>query len=288
MSGANAQDYPEGALYVVAVPIGNMADITLRALVTLSMADLIAAEDTRETKKLLDRFGLVKPTASVREHNEATQADMIIQRLGKGQRVALVTDAGTPGISDPGAKTVSRVTQAGFRAIPIPGACAAVSAVSVSGITEGGFRFVGFLPPQAAAAKAKLASLAQEEDAFVLYESPHRIEPLFAMMRETLEAQRLVTVAREMTKRFEDIRTMSVEALATYFENDPPRGEFAIVVYGRKKEKKTLSSADLKWVEALADIVAPSKLAALAAKVTGAQRDSIYRMLQERKTTKED
>ena len=168
MAGLESQTLPDSTLYVVGLPIGNAADITLRALWVLAGADIIAAEDTRETKKLLERFSISVPTVSVREHNEIAQSHMIIERLQKGERVMLVTDAGTPAVSDPGSRVVRAVMQAGFRVIPIPGASAVVTALSAAGLEPGGFHFVGFVAPQSKARREALQQLGALKEAFVL------------------------------------------------------------------------------------------------------------------------
>lgn len=286
ISGALAQDYPAGCLYVTAVPIGNMADMTLRALAVLNLCDAVAAEDTRMTKKLLEKFSIRKPLMSVREHNEASQEDMIIQRLLKGERIALVTDAGTPAISDPGAKTVEAVRKAGLRVVPVPGACACVTALSAAGLSGTGFTFAGFLPPQAGLRDKALAELAGRGEAFVLYEAPHRLNALLASMAAVLEPEREITVARELTKRFECIETLPASALAAYAASREPRGEYALVIHEKPKSAAPeLSESDRKWLFEAAKALPPSKAAALAAKVTGIRREDLYTLLESKKNS---
>lgn len=169
------QTFPQSALYIVGLPIGNAADITLRALWVLDICDRVACEDTRETRKLLDRYGISTPTISVHEHNERSASQKLIEYLAKGERIALVTDAGTPAVSDPGAKAVQSVREAGFRVVPVPGASAVVTALSASGLDSYSFTFAGFVPPSGKARRTALSKLAQKEEAFVLYEAPHRI-----------------------------------------------------------------------------------------------------------------
>ena len=202
-AGLDTQIFPDSSLYIVGLPIGNAADITLRALWALNLADVVAAEDTRETKKILERFSISVPTVSVREHNEVAQSHMIIERLQKGERVMLVTDAGTPAVSDPGSRVVRAVMQAGFRVIPVPGASAVVTALSAAGLEPGGFHFVGFVAPQSKARHEALQQLGAEKEAFVLYEAPHRVKDLLCDLAECLNPQRRVVVARKITKKFD-------------------------------------------------------------------------------------
>lgn len=280
LAGVDSQTFPQGVLYIVGLPIGNAADITLRALWLLSIADVVAAEDTRETKKLLDRFGLNVPTVSVREHNESAQLHMIIERLEKGERIALVTDAGTPAISDPGARTVRGVMNAGFRVIPLPGASAVVTGLSAAGLEPSGFHFVGFLPPQVKARQAKLASLAGNHESFVLYEAPHRVLDVLTDMANVLQAERRVVVAREITKKFETFSAMPASQLPQWISAHEPRGEYVILVdEDCHSENTMLSEKDKAWILALAEGVSSSKASAMAAKITGLKRDHIYQWL---------
>ena len=190
LAGLDTQTFPESTLYIVGLPIGNAADITLRALWVLAGADVIAAEDTRETKKLLERFSISVPTVSVREHNEIAQSNMIIERLKKGEKVAMVTDAGTPAVSDPGARLVREVLKAGFRVVPIPGASAVVTALSAAGLEPAGFHFVGFLPPQSKARREALRALLGQKDSFVLYEAPHRIKDVLMDLAQLAQPEK--------------------------------------------------------------------------------------------------
>lgn len=279
-AGVDTQIFPQGAFYIVGLPIGNAADITLRALWTLSIADVIAAEDTRETKKLLERFGIDVPTVSVREHNEVAQVNMIIERLKKGERVALVTDAGTPAVSDPGARAVRGVMQAGFRVIPVPGASAVVTALSAAGLEPSGFHFYGFLPPQVKARQQVLAQLAQRGNSFVLYEAPHRIVDVLKDMANTLTSSRRVVIAREITKKFETFTAINAGDLLQWATTHEPRGEYVILVDEEPvSEQDGLSEQDQAWVMAIAKELPTSKAAAVAAKVTGMKRDTIYQWL---------
>lgn len=282
IAGVDTQTFPQGAFYIVGLPIGNAADITLRALWLLSIADVVAAEDTRETKKLLDRFGINVPTVSVREHNEITQVDMIIERLKKGERVALVTDAGTPAVSDPGARAVRAISDAGFKVIPLPGASAVVTALSAAGLEPTGFHFYGFLPPQAKARKAEVARLVSRNESFVLYEAPHRIAEVLKDLAQALAPHRRVVVAREITKKFETFSAMPAADLLQWAKEHEPRGEYVILVDAdTKAQSLELSEKDQQWLLALANELPVSKASAVAAKITGLKRDAVYQWLLE-------
>ena len=191
-AGLPGQNCPDSTLYIVGLPIGNLGDITLRALWILALADVVAAEDTRETRKLLDKFGISVKLLSVREHNERHGAEQIIELLQEGKKVALVTDAGTPCVSDPGARAVKAVREAGFRVIPVPGASAVVTALSGAGLDGSGFAFVGFVPPQSKARRNALAYWLARPEPFVLYEAPHRVVDLLEDLAAAMEPERRV------------------------------------------------------------------------------------------------
>lgn len=282
VAGLAEQELPEGALYVVGVPIGNMGDITLRALWVLSHADTVVAEDTRETRKLLEKYGVNVRLLSVREHNEVSGATEVVKRLEAGERVALVTDAGTPAVSDPGARVVAFVREAGHRVIPIPGASAVVTALSAAGLTGEGFAFVGFLPPQTKARRVTLARWAARTEPFVLYEAPHRVVDMLTDLSAVLDPTRRVVVARELTKRFETIVSLSSGELATWLATHEPRGEYVVLVDEAPKHEEVLTERDRRWLEVLRELLPSSKLAAVAAKVTGMDRSAVYDMLTER------
>ncbi len=273
------QSFPQSALYIVGLPIGNAADITLRALWVLDICDFVACEDTRETRKILDRYGISTPTISVHEHNERTASQKLIEYLAQGKRIALVTDAGTPAVSDPGAKAVQCVRDAGYRVVPIPGASAVVTALSASGLDSYSFTFAGFVPSSGKARRAALSALAQKEEAFVLYEAPHRIRELLSDLADVLHSGRRVVVARELTKKFESFDAMTAAELEAWARAHEPRGEYAVVVDMQAKENDELDARDQKWLRAIAEEMPKSRAAALAAKVTGKKRDDLYRML---------
>ena len=280
LAGLESQTLPNSALYIVGLPIGNAADITLRALWVLTSADVIAAEDTRETKKLLERFSISVPTVIVREHNEIAQSHMIIERLQKGEKVAMVTDAGTPAVSDPGARLVREVLKAGFRVIPIPGASAVITALSAAGLEPAGFQFVGFLPPQAKARREALSALLGQKGSFVLYEAPHRIKEVLKDLGELSQPERRVVVARELTKKFETFCVMSAQELSEWLKSYEPKGEYVILVdVAPESDLLELSQKDKQWIRALASAMPSSKAAAAAAKIIGCSRDDIYKWL---------
>lgn len=286
--GLAGQLFPSATLFVVGMPIGNAADITLRALWVLDLADAVACEDTRTSRVLLDRYGIRTPTISVHEHNEAKASEALIERLRKGERIALITDAGTPAVSDPGALAVQKVREAGFRVMPVPGASACVTAMSGSGLDSYTFTFVGFVPPNAKAREAALAKYAAREDAFILYEAPHRLKSLLEDLSKVLDPTRRVVVVRELTKRFETFEAMKGSELAEFAATHEPRGEYAILVDEAKRtDKETLSEEAMQWARAIATELPLSKTAALVARVTGVKRDVAYNALMREKAKAE-
>jgi 16S rRNA (cytidine1402-2'-O)-methyltransferase len=220
------------ALYVVATPLGNLADITLRALAILGKVDAIAAEDTRHSKRLLDYHGISTRLLAVHQHNENAAADGLVALLQQGQHIALITDAGTPAVSDPGARVVARVRAAGFPVAPIPGPSALIAALSVSGLVEGRFLFVGFLPAKRNARCAELGRLAGLDAALVFYEAPHRVAECVADLVQVLGGARELVVARELTKLHEQIAKMPLGEALEWFAQDANRmrGEFVLIV----------------------------------------------------------
>lgn len=229
------QNHPTHTLYVVATPIGNLADITLRALYVLNLCDVIACEDTRHTQQLLRAYGIDRTSAqlmALHQHNEHEAAATVISRLSQGQRVAYVSDAGTPAISDPGARLVDATRNAGFRVLPLPGASSVTTALSAAGMTgQDGFVFAGFLPSKATERQHAVQALASETRAIVLLEAPHRIEALALAL--SVLGMRRVTVGRELTKQFESIETLSASELPAWFAAKPDRqrGEFVLVIH---------------------------------------------------------
>ena len=223
-----------GKLYLVATPIGNLGDLSPRAAETLAAADFVAAEDTRVALKLLNHFNIKKPLVSYHEHNQAISGPAILNRLLSGETCALVTDAGTPAVSDPGEGLVALCAENGVEVLAIPGCCAAVSALAVSGLPTGRFVFEGFLPVGKKERRERLAELAGEERTMILYEAPHRLRATLADLAEAL-GDRRITLCRELTKLHEETRRTTLsEALARYTENDP-KGEFVLVLAGRER-----------------------------------------------------
>ncbi len=223
----------KGTLYVVATPIGNLGDITLRAIEVLKRVDLIACEDTRHTKILLSHYGIKKTLTSYFEHNKQKKAEYILELLKKGKNIALVSDAGTPGISDPGYRVIRDVIDNEIEVISIPGANAAIAALAVSGMPTDRFMFEGFLPNKTTARKKKLLELADIKKTIICYESPHRILASLQDIKDVLGSAELA-IAREITKKFEEIKRGSAEELLSYFKQHKVRGEFVIIINPKK------------------------------------------------------
>lgn len=254
---SSGQTYPTGALYVIATPIGNLADISLRSLYLLGLADTIACEDTRHTGQLLHAYGLHKPLMALHEHNESEAAQSVIAKLRAGERVAYVSDAGTPAVSDPGSRLVALVADSGLRVVPLPGASSVTAVLSVAGCVAAdtsrgsqvaGFVFAGFLPTKGAERALAFQQLALEPRAVVLLEAPHRIETLFTDLATVPElGARKVTVGREMTKQFESIVTMPASDLPAWLaaKADNARGEFALVLHPLPKTENTAAADDI-------------------------------------------
>jgi len=233
--GREMQNKPEGTLYIVSTPIGNLEDITLRALRVLKEVDLIAAEDTRRTRQLLTHFGIQKPLISYHEHNERMRENSLLEKLREGKNVALVTDAGTPGISDPGEALIRRAVREKITLVPIPGPAAAMAALSVAGLPTDRFLFYGFLPSRSEARKKLLDGLRTRPETLVFYESPRRLPSLLEEAREIF-GNRQVAVARELTKVYEEIRRGSLEEVLTKIEQDEIKGEVTVVMAGNTDE----------------------------------------------------
>ncbi len=279
-SAAGGQTYPAGALYVVATPIGNLADLTLRAIHVLALVDAIGCEDTRHSAPLLRALGIVdKPLLALHEHNEREAAAQVVERLAHGERVAYVSDAGTPAVSDPGAALVAAVQAAGYRTLPIPGASSAVAAVSVAGdASDTGFAFNGFLPARGAERARAIEALAAGAQTQVLFEAPHRIESLVRALAPACGARR-ITLCRELTKQFENVVTLAASDLPGWLAADANRlrGEFVLVVHGMAAATEDSAAAghDATLRTLLAAL--PLKQAvALAARLTGAPRNALY------------
>ncbi|OAM52312.1 16S rRNA (cytidine(1402)-2'-O)-methyltransferase [Methylovorus sp. MM2] len=268
-----------GTLYVVATPIGNLQDITLRALDILKTVDVVAAEDTRHTAGLLSHFAIQKKLVAVHEHNEHKSALQLLERLQSGESIALVTDAGTPGISDPGAVVVDILRDAGITVVPIPGASAVIAALSASGITANGFTFYGFLPASGAQRRRVLEELKPQTNTLVFYEAPHRILDSIADMATVLGAQRRVTIARELTKTFETFHRCALGKALAWLESDTnqQRGEFVILVEAEAAKEVADISEETERVLKLLLVDLPLKQAVkLATEITGAKKNALY------------
>lgn len=284
-SGVAEQDLPAGSLYVVGMPIGNAADITLRALWVLARVDAIAAEDTRVTGPLLRRFGIETRLISAHQHNERKAAAEILARLASGERLALVTDAGTPGVSDPGALIVRSALDAGHRVIPVPGASSAVAALSAAGLEPGSFHFIGFLPTGARERERALRAAAANGDPFVVFEAPHRIRELAALLAQVLQPKRRVVLARELSKKFETISTHTAEELAGIVPDE--RGEYVVLV-DASGDGTDIDAGAQRWLLALLDELPPARAAALAARVTGMPREALYALALKLKSGRDE
>ena len=284
------QTYPPATLYVVATPIGNAGDISLRALHTLTIVDAVACEDTRNTAHLLSRYGLSKPLIAAHQHNEREIADKLITRLQSGERIALVSDAGTPAVSDPGARIVDAVRNAGLRVLPLPGASAAIAALSASGLLSDTFHFAGFLPAKARQRDTLLHELKTITATLVLYEAPHRIVETVDALAAIFEPSRQIVFARELTKLFEEIHRCPLVDAAAWIEADPHRqkGEFVILVEGAPAE------SDSEWAEAervltiLLQACPLKQAATLASQITGQKKNALYERALQLKSSDED
>ncbi len=268
----------KGTLYVVATPIGNLADLSARAREVLAQADLICAEDTRHTRQLLNALGLERPLLALHQHNESERVAQVLQQLQAGKALALVSDAGTPLISDPGYHLVRELRAAGVAISPIPGACAAIAALSVAGIASDRFCFEGFLPAKAAARRERLQDLAAEARTLVFYESAHRIEECLADMVLVFGAEREAVLAREITKLFETILDGDLGAIAEKVAADPNqrKGEFVLVISGAPEDENAALREGRRLYAKLSEVLKPSQAAKIAAELSGAARKTLY------------
>jgi 16S rRNA (cytidine1402-2'-O)-methyltransferase len=274
---AGAQQHPAHTLYVVATPIGNLADISLRALHVLGLVDAIACEDTRHTQQMLRAYGLERPAAqllAVHQHNEMDAAHTVLERLAQGQRIAYVSDAGTPAISDPGARLVKAVRAAGHRVLPLPGASSITTLLSAAGMTGDGFVFTGFLPSKASERQQAVQAIAQDSRAVVLLEAPHRILALAEAL--SVLGQRPLTLGRELTKQFEQIETLSAESLPQWLAERPERqrGEFVLVVHDQAVA--TAQGTGERILQCLLAELPVKTAVKLAAEISGEPRNALY------------
>lgn len=271
-------------LYIVATPIGNLGDITIRALETLAACDVLACEDTRVTRRLLDRYAIKAKPLAYHEHNADAAGPKLIAALQAGKTVALVSDAGTPLVSDPGYRLVATAREAGIRVIPIPGASATLAALAASGLPSDDFRFIGFLPQKEQARRSRLAELLHEPSTLIAFESPNRLQAALAAVAEIFGPDRMVTVARELTKRFETIRTGKAGEIAEQFAPETIKGEIVLLIAPQPE-------GDAEWTPdrtdaLLRDLLASmsvSKAAKEAASVTGLPKSDLYARLLDMK-----
>lgn len=292
-AAAGSQQYPAATLYVLATPIGNLADLTYRAAHVLSLVDAVACEDTRVSGGLLRHLGLHKPLIALHQHNEHEASASLIQRLQQGERIAYISDAGTPAISDPGAVLVAAVAAAGLRVFPVPGVSSTVTALSVAGDVQAqGFEFAGFLPTKTAERRTALSALLNSPRSQVLFEAPHRIKALIDLLADLCPLQK-VTVCRELTKQFETVYTAPAADLPAWMAADSQRerGEFVLVLHALKAESAADSDLPTEALRALQILAAelPLKQAvALAAEISGAPRNKLYELALAQKKARED
>ncbi len=279
------QDLPSGALYMVATPIGNLGDITLRALHVLGSVDGIACEDTRHSVPLLQHFGIHKKCIALHEHNEIAGAQTIIEHLSQNERWAYISDAGTPGVSDPGARLVSAVQKAGFRIIPIPGASAVSSAISASGSvmlpSEGRFQFLGFWPNKTKERNALIQDIRSNSKTSIFFESPHQINDTLTTLSQGLEPERTVLVGRELTKKFEQLATLTAAEIPEWLKSaESLRGEFIILVAGRQASANDAPehSTLLLWANALSPYLGSKEIAAVLSQALGLSKKEAYQV----------
>ncbi|GIU08608.1 16S rRNA (cytidine(1402)-2'-O)-methyltransferase [Shewanella glacialipiscicola] len=268
------------ALYIVPTPIGNLGDMSSRAIEVLNQVSLIACEDTRHSGKLLSHFGITTKTTALHDHNERARAQWIVDQLAAGQSIALISDAGTPLISDPGYHLVSHVRQSGFNVIPLPGPCAAITALSASGLPSDRFTFEGFLPSKEKARADKLLALKEDPRTLIFYESPHRIEHSLTTMVEVLGADRHVVMAREVTKTFETFLSGPVSEVLAKVSTDPnqQKGEIVLMVHGHHvSDDEGIPTVAINTLKLLCEELPLKKAAAIAAQIHGLKKNALYK-----------
>jgi 16S rRNA (cytidine1402-2'-O)-methyltransferase len=278
-AGATESTVTAGTLYVVATPIGNLGDLSTRAREVLARVQLIAAEDTRHTRQLLQAFGIDTPLTSLHEHNEMHKSEALIARLVAGEAIALVSDAGTPLISDPGFDLVAAARARGVSIVVIPGPCAAIAALSIAGLPTDRFVFEGFLPAKNSARVTRLQQLASEERTMIFYEAPHRLKDVLRDLAAEFGAERTASVSRELTKRFETTYNGTLAQLCEIAEKnaDMSRGELVIIVSGNPAAPSSAQALNAEQLlRALAEELPPSQAAKIAAKLTGEKRGDLY------------
>ena len=286
------QDLPAGALYMVATPIGNLGDITMRALYVLNAVDGIACEDTRHSAALLQQFGIHKKCMALHEHNEMGGAQTVIQHLAQNERWAYISDAGTPGVSDPGARLVDEVQKAGFRVVPIPGASAVSSAISIAGAvllnSEGRFQFLGFWPNKAKEREALIHDIRSSAKTSIFFESPHHIKETLLVLANSLEPDRQVVIGRELTKKFEQIVTLKAGDISQWLEDAMSlKGEFIILVAGRPASADEAPEHEslMLWANALSPYLGSKEIATVLAQVLGLSKKEAYQIALDAKAS---
>ena len=279
------QDLPSGALYMVATPIGNLGDITLRALHVLNTVDGIACEDTRHSAALLKQFGIHKKCLALHEHNEIEGAQTVIQYLNNNERWAYISDAGTPGVSDPGAKLVNEVKKAGLRVIPIPGASAVSSAISAAGAvmhsSEGRFQFLGFWPNKTKERDALVQDISSSKKASIFFESPHHIKETLALLGKNLDPDRQLLICRELTKKFEQLVSLQAKDVTNWLGvAESLKGEFVILVEGRSSniDEAPEHSSLILWANALSPYLGSKEIAAVLSQILGLSKKEAYQI----------
>lgn len=268
------------ALYIVPTPIGNLGDMSSRAIEVLNQVSLIACEDTRHSGKLLSHFGITTKTTALHDHNERARAQWIVDQLAAGLSIALISDAGTPLISDPGYHLVSHVRQSGFNVIPLPGPCAAITALSASGLPSDRFSFEGFLPSKEKARADKLLALKEDPRTLIFYESPHRIEHSLTTMVEVLGGERHVVMAREVTKTFETFLSGPVSEVLATVSTDPnqQKGEIVLMVHGyHLSDDEAIPTVAINTLKLLCEELPLKKAAAIAAQIHGLKKNTLYK-----------
>ncbi|MGV3001759.1 16S rRNA (cytidine(1402)-2'-O)-methyltransferase [Vibrio sp.] len=269
------------ALYIVPTPIGNLGDITQRSLDILNQVDLIAAEDTRHSGRLFSHFGISTKTYALHDHNEQQKAQVLVEKVLAGESIALVSDAGTPLISDPGYHLVTKCRQAGVKVVPLPGACAVITALSASGLPSDRFSFEGFLPAKSKGRKDKLLEISKAERTCIFYESPHRITDSLDDMLAVLGPEREVVLARELTKAFETIHGAPLSELIEWINEDDnrKRGEMVILIHGYREDKSTDALPDdaLRTLKILTQELPLKKAAALVAEIHNLKKNALYK-----------
>lgn len=282
MSQSAVASVQSGTLYVVATPIGNLDDISARALRILREVALIAAEDTRHSARLMQHFGIGTPLAACHEHNERDQGGRFLARLEAGEDVALISDAGTPLISDPGYHLVRQARAAGFAVVPVPGACALIAALSAAGLPSDRFIFEGFLPAKAAGRRARLEQVREEPRTLIFYEAPHRILECLEDMRAVFGGERQALLARELTKTFETLKGLPLDELCAWVaaDSNQQRGECVVLVAGWQapEGEEAVSAEALRVLDLLLAEMPLKRAAALAAEITGVRKNLLYQV----------